>query len=87
MLCHWDIVEVEDFPLSVRNASQLADDPSRDTVLTLQAIQDRYVIEVLKRFNGNRSRAAEALGIGRTTLYRILERLGIQDELEAPSRQ
>lgn len=87
MLCHGDIVEVEDFPLSVRNASQLADDPPRDTVLTLQAIQDRYVIEVLKRFNGNRSRAAEALGIGRTTLYRILERLGIQDELEAPSRQ
>jgi transcriptional regulator of acetoin/glycerol metabolism len=34
-------------------------------------------VHVLEAVGGNRSRAAEALGIDRRTLYRMAERLGI----------
>ena len=44
---------------------------------TLDEIERRYLVHVLKAVNGNRSRAAEALGIDRRTLYRMAERFGL----------
>ena len=37
----------------------------------------RYLLYVLEAVKGNRSRAAEILGIDRRTLYRMAERFGI----------
>ena len=44
---------------------------------SLQEIEKRYLIHVLGVMKGNRSRAAEVLGIDRRTLYRMAERFGI----------
>jgi len=51
---------------------------------TLDELERRYLIHVLDAVGGNRSRAAEALGIDRRTLYRMAERLGValKDESE-----
>ena len=51
---------------------------------TLDELERRYLIHVLEAVGGNRSRAAEALGIDRRTLYRMAERFGIalKDETE-----
>jgi hypothetical protein len=40
---------------------------------SLEEVQRRHVKGVLKAVNDNKAHAAEILGIGRTTLYRILE--------------
>lgn len=42
---------------------------------TLEVLEARYIRRVLKMVDDNKSRAAEILGVGRSTLYRRLERL------------
>jgi DNA-binding NtrC family response regulator len=44
---------------------------------SLAEVERRYLIYVLESLGGNRSRAAEVMGIDRRTLYRMAERYGI----------
>ena len=44
---------------------------------TLDALERRYLLHVLEAVGGNRTRAAEMLGIDRRTLYRMAERFGL----------
>ena len=46
---------------------------------TLEAIERAYILWVLQSEGGNKSRAAEALGIDPSTLYRKLSRYGVED--------
>jgi DNA-binding NtrC family response regulator len=45
---------------------------------SLDEIERRYLLHVLKMVNGNRTRAAEILGVDRRTLYRMAERFHIE---------
>jgi transcriptional regulator with PAS, ATPase and Fis domain len=40
-------------------------------------LQRAHIAEVLERENGNKSKAAKALGIERRKLYRMMEKHGI----------
>jgi len=44
---------------------------------TLEDLERRYLVYVLDAAKGNRTRAAEILGVDRRTLYRMAERFGI----------
>lgn len=44
---------------------------------SLEELERRYLLHVLEAAEGNRTRAAEILGIDRRTLYRMAERYGI----------
>jgi DNA-binding NtrC family response regulator len=57
--------------LSSGPAELFADLPSLDE------FERRYLVYVLKAVGGNRTRAAEVLGIDRRTLYRMAERFGV----------
>jgi DNA-binding NtrC family response regulator len=50
---------------------------------TLDELERRYMIHVLEAVGGNRTRAAEVLGVDRRTLYRMAERFGVK--LDTPS--
>ncbi|HEU4686658.1 MAG TPA: helix-turn-helix domain-containing protein, partial [Nitrospira sp.] len=45
--------------------------------LTLEEVEKRHLIRVLKETKGNKVKAAKILGIDRRTLYRMAERFGI----------
>ena len=45
-----------------------------DKLLSLKDVEKNYVLKVLQETKGNKKKAAEILGIDRTTLYRFLEK-------------
>ena len=51
---------------------------------TLDELERRYLLHVLEAVGGNRTRAAEVLGIDRRTLYRMAERFGIDLKEDIP---
>jgi transcriptional regulator with PAS, ATPase and Fis domain len=76
-------IELQDLPATVVATPSRQERMFQD-LPTLDELERRYLIHVLEAVGGNRSRAAEALGIDRRTLYRMAERLGIalKDENE-----
>jgi transcriptional regulator with PAS, ATPase and Fis domain len=58
----------------------LADRPSAANAQTLEDAEKKHVMEVLRLSGGNRTLAAERLGIQRRTLYKKLQRWGLMHE-------
>jgi DNA-binding NtrC family response regulator len=69
-------IEMQDLPEAIVAAPPLEERLFTD-LPSLDELERRYVLHVLQAVGGNRSRAAEALGIDRRTLYRMAERFGI----------
>jgi DNA-binding NtrC family response regulator len=46
-----------------------------DALPRLSVVERRYIHHVLERLDGNKTRAAEVLGIDRRTLHRKLKRM------------
>ncbi len=57
--------------------SRLVDDRAAPNP-TLEAIERAYILWVLNAENGNKTRAAESLGIDPSTLHRKLSRFGTE---------
>ncbi|MBI3951041.1 MAG: sigma-54-dependent Fis family transcriptional regulator [Acidobacteria bacterium] len=74
------VLTPEDFPDEIRQGPLPATPlpVSAGPYLTLAEKEKEYILEVLEATGQNVSRAAEILDIDRRTLYRILERHGIQ---------
>ena len=80
-----DELDVADLPIEIANhvPSDLHDFRSvlqaymNDTV-PLAEIEKRYILTVLQQFGGNQVRAAAALGIDRSKLYRRLRQYGVK---------
>ena len=70
MLTESGAVDIGDLPDYLLE-SRAQDQPG---LPTLAEVEYQHVLKVLKACDGNRARAAEILGIGRATLYRILAR-------------
>jgi len=78
-------IQVEDLPETVRSFKRshvlvAASDPSE--LVPLAEVERRYVLRVVEAAGGNKSLAAQILGITRKTLYRKLEEYGqpIEDD-------
>jgi two-component system response regulator HydG len=73
-------IDLSDLPPKIRDYQSghvlvAGDDPSE--LASLEIVERRYILRVVDACKGNKSKAARVLGIGRKTLYRRLESLGI----------
>ena len=71
-------IDVPDLPPVFRERPAALEEPLFSGLPSLQELEKRYLRHVLAEVRGNRSRAAEVLGIDRRTLYRMAERFGIE---------
>jgi DNA-binding NtrC family response regulator len=78
-------ITVDDLPEALAGKPRVLEDQMFRDLPTLDELERRYLQHVLQAVGGNRSRAAEALGIDRRTLYRMAERfrIDLKDESSA----
>ncbi len=79
VLSRSSVIEVEDLPPSVRLADTSAQ-LSLEVGITLAEAEKQLIISTLAQCGGNKTRAAEVLGIGRKTLHRKLQEYQIDQE-------
>jgi DNA-binding NtrC family response regulator len=71
-----DFVDISDLPENLQHRSPRLSDEGDWRPLSLDEVRKHHIQKVLQMCNGNRLRAAQILGIGRTSLYRYLKRDG-----------
>ena len=74
---HGSLIEAFELTEAAPPALPVAQDQPFSDLPTLDDLERRYLLHVLEAANGNRTRAAEILGVDRRTLYRMAERFGI----------
>jgi len=82
-LSHGPLLTPDDLPASLHRtelpAKELAGaiGHSDEGCLSLEEVEKRHLVRVLKETKGNKVKAAKILGIDRRTLYRMAERFGL----------
>ena len=77
ILARTDVLEPDDLPPHVAAGLLLGPSPGLPHQVSLAEAERALILQTLERFGRNQSGAAEALGIGRTTLWRKLKEYGI----------
>ncbi|MEO8381370.1 MAG: sigma-54 dependent transcriptional regulator, partial [Acidobacteriota bacterium] len=70
-----DFFAVRDASSSTASHSELPDAGT----MTLDEMEKQMIVKCMKHYEGNISRAADALGLSRAALYRRMEKYGIED--------
>ncbi|HOJ62104.1 MAG TPA: sigma-54 dependent transcriptional regulator [bacterium] len=86
ILARGNRLDLENIPLEIRRQVQpglpLPAPPLPPGNATLADIEKKVILETLEKFQGNRTKTAEALGIGRRTLIRKLHEYGVTKSSE-----
>jgi DNA-binding NtrC family response regulator len=80
-LAHGPLLLPGDLPEFIREAGPAP--AEEDGLMTLDELEKRHLLKVLRETGGNKVKAAKILGIDRRTLYRMAQRFGLHLEEEA----
>ena len=72
------VIEVSDLPPALTALRDTPQEGPFADLPTLDEVERRYLRHVLEAVGGNRTRAAEVLGVDRRTLYRMAERFNVE---------
>jgi DNA-binding NtrC family response regulator len=73
-----DFIDLSDLPEHLQHHGTRASDGADWRPLSLEEVRKVHIEKVLDMCQGNRLRAAQILGIGRTSLYRYLKQDGVE---------
>lgn len=76
ILCNEEL-SVEDLPLELQNTDLTASKNKTLSAFELASAEKLHIVKVLNYTNGNKTKAAELLGIALTTLYRKIAEYGL----------
>jgi transcriptional regulator with PAS, ATPase and Fis domain len=77
MMTETNVIDIKDLPEVLR--SPLSATSMTDDLMTpLDEVMKRHVLRVLTEVQGNKTRAAKVLGIGRATIYELLARWNLE---------
>jgi DNA-binding NtrC family response regulator len=71
MMAEGDLIDIADLPERLR-APASQDNAANDEILSLEEVERRHILKVIDLVGGNKTRAAEVLGIGRATIFKML---------------
>jgi DNA-binding NtrC family response regulator len=77
-----DFIDLADLPEQLQHRSASALETNHWKPLSLEEVRKVHIQRVLEMCQGNRLRAAQFLGMGRTSLYRYLKRDGADTRKE-----
>ncbi|NCG55608.1 MAG: response regulator [Proteobacteria bacterium] len=80
--CLGTVLELEDLPGHIRPQSSSIGVGSFPVGTTIQELERELIRNTLEMVEGNRRKAAEALGIGERTLYRKIDEYGLREPEE-----
>jgi DNA-binding NtrC family response regulator len=74
IMCVGNMIDLQDLPGHLQAPVGVMDRAGEE-LLTLDAVQQQYLLRVLDVVKGNKAKAAEILGVGRNTVYQMLSRI------------
>jgi len=82
ILCEGTVVEADHLPIELRTSPpkeqrEIPLPSGSEEALSLQDIERKHIIETLRKYDGNKSKAARVLNISRSTLREKLKQYGI----------
>ncbi|MDG2385757.1 MAG: sigma 54-interacting transcriptional regulator [Pirellulaceae bacterium] len=79
ILAQDDWIRVENLPPEIIRGIQNQRPAPAGVKCNLETVNKAHIAETYRRHHGNKARTARALGIGRRTLYRLLEKYAIEN--------
>lgn len=82
ILAEDEVIRVENLPPEIVAGAKTAAAPPPGAHCDLDTLNKLHIEETYRKHKGNKARTARALGIGRRTLYRLIEKFDLEDPKE-----
>ena len=82
ILAEDEVIRVENLPPEIVAGAEAAAAPPPGSQCDLDTLNKMHIEEMYRKHKGNKARTARALGIGRRTLYRLIEKFELEDPKE-----
>jgi len=79
VLARVERLTLRDVPAAIRGAADLTKISVVRTGMTVEEAERQLIVQALKEMDGNRTRAAQKIGISRRTLHRKLKKFGLEN--------